>query len=134
MRIFAWIDKTNLFFVGRCSMLGSPYINNCDYDGAGAALNQIYGKLKAPVSSAPQGNVSPHPQFQKVFGGLKLLRLSRSIKLNTPPRVGPSVQCPSHLKAMLTSQLLVKMVLLASSMLLTTDAAKLLLVCGAIIP
>lgn len=38
-------------------MLGSPYINNCDYDGAGDALNQIYGKLKAPVS-APRGNVS----------------------------------------------------------------------------
>jgi poly(3-hydroxybutyrate) depolymerase len=50
-------------------MLGSPYINNCDYDGAGAALNQIYGKLSAPVSSAPQGNIITFDQTKYAPSG-----------------------------------------------------------------
>jgi poly(3-hydroxybutyrate) depolymerase len=56
-------------FGSACSMLGSPYINNCDYDGAGAALNQIYGKLSAPVSSAPQGNIITFDQTKYAPSG-----------------------------------------------------------------
>ena len=35
-----------------CTTLGSPYIGNCNFDGAGAALTTIYGgaaALNAPV-------------------------------------------------------------------------------------
>ena len=34
-----------------CTTLGSPYIGNCNFDGAGAALTAIYGAaaLKSPV-------------------------------------------------------------------------------------
>jgi hypothetical protein len=109
-------------------MLGSPYINNCDYDGAGAALNQIYGKLSAPVSSAPQGNVSCIRMSTTTFLTLNSLRSSLSIKPSTPPRVGPLVPCPSLLKATLTFLLAVKTVLLASFTSLITVAAKLPLV------
>jgi hypothetical protein len=110
-------------------MLGSPYINNCDYDGAGAALNQIYGKLSAPVSSAPQGNVSYIGLSNDSFSHLKYsLRSSLSIKPSTPPRVGPLVPCPSLLKATLTFLLAVKTVLLASFTSLITVVAKLPLV------
>ncbi|WP_229223905.1 PHB depolymerase family esterase [Duganella sp. sic0402] len=37
-----------------CSALGSPYINNCNYDAAGALLAWIYGPLAAR-SNAPAG-------------------------------------------------------------------------------
>jgi len=33
-----------------CYWLGSPYISNCDYDGAGTALQFIYGSLASPVT------------------------------------------------------------------------------------
>lgn len=33
-----------------CSYLGSPYIDNCNYDGAGTALQWIYGKLNQPTT------------------------------------------------------------------------------------
>jgi poly(3-hydroxybutyrate) depolymerase len=35
-----------------CDKLGSPYINNCGYDGAGEILRYIYGDLKPPVDPA----------------------------------------------------------------------------------
>ncbi|WP_432380891.1 extracellular catalytic domain type 2 short-chain-length polyhydroxyalkanoate depolymerase [Duganella sp. P38] len=34
-----------------CSVLGSPYINNCNYDAAGELLNWIYGPLAARSAS-----------------------------------------------------------------------------------
>jgi len=40
-----------LDFGNQCLLLASPYINKCDYDGAGEALLAIYkGSLKSPVS------------------------------------------------------------------------------------
>jgi len=40
-----------VIFVGNsCSFLGTPYINNCAYDGAGNALQAIYdNSLSVPV-------------------------------------------------------------------------------------
>jgi len=35
---------------GACGFLGSPYINNCQFDAAGSLLNWIHGPLKQPVS------------------------------------------------------------------------------------
>lgn len=34
-----------------CSTTASPYINDCDYDQAGAILKQIYGSLNAPAET-----------------------------------------------------------------------------------
>jgi len=45
-------------FGNSCSNLGSPYINNCNYDGAGTALNVIYNNLKQPVSPVSSSIVS----------------------------------------------------------------------------
>lgn len=39
-----------------CGTTQSPYITNCGFDGAGAALQQIYGKLK-PKTSPVTANV-----------------------------------------------------------------------------
>lgn len=33
-----------------CSEARPPYLNNCDYDAAGAILSHIYGKLQQPVA------------------------------------------------------------------------------------
>jgi len=33
-------------FGNSCNYLGTPYINNCNFDGAGSLLQQIYGPLK----------------------------------------------------------------------------------------
>eukprot|EP01103_Thecamoeba_quadrilineata_P016930 TRINITY_DN5827_c0_g2_i1.p1 TRINITY_DN5827_c0_g2~~TRINITY_DN5827_c0_g2_i1.p1 ORF type:complete len:361 (+),score=25.56 TRINITY_DN5827_c0_g2_i1:86-1084(+) len=41
---------TNNASFPNCNYLGSPYINNCGYDGAGELLQAIYGTLKTPVS------------------------------------------------------------------------------------
>lgn len=42
-------------FGNNCSVLGSPFINNCNYDAAGALLNWIYGPLAARNSATLNG-------------------------------------------------------------------------------
>jgi poly(3-hydroxybutyrate) depolymerase len=44
-----------------CDVVTSPYVGKCNYDGAGAALAQIYGSL-APAATAPTGAIVPIPQ------------------------------------------------------------------------
>lgn len=39
-----------------CSVSLPPYISDCGYDGAGAALSLFYGKLKARNDSPPEAN------------------------------------------------------------------------------
>jgi len=45
-------------FGNQCTYLGSPYINNCNYDGAGAALQTIYSNLKPRGTANPNNIVS----------------------------------------------------------------------------
>jgi len=40
-------------FGNACGYLGEPYLNNCDYNGALAALSTLYGSLNPGVSSIP---------------------------------------------------------------------------------
>jgi poly(3-hydroxybutyrate) depolymerase len=44
-----------------CATTASPYINDCDYDQAGALLRRIYGELKPP-SAEPAGSMIPFDQ------------------------------------------------------------------------
>lgn len=41
-----------------CSFLGTPFINNCQYDAAGEILQFLYGNLNAPVTPNPNNIVS----------------------------------------------------------------------------
>jgi poly(3-hydroxybutyrate) depolymerase len=57
-----------LDYGGDCSLTASPWIGDCNYDGAGQALAQIYGTLNPPsttssgtVLSIPQGNYIADP-------------------------------------------------------------------------
>jgi len=43
-------------FGNACTMSFTPYISACNYDGAGAALEAMYGELKPPVN-APNTNI-----------------------------------------------------------------------------
>jgi len=44
-----------------CDVVSSPYIGVCNYDGAGAALQQIFGTLAAPAAT-PSGSIITIPQ------------------------------------------------------------------------
>ena len=46
-----------------CSSLGEPYIGNCQYDGAGASLQVLYGNLK-PRTTAVAANLLTFDQTQ----------------------------------------------------------------------
>lgn len=45
-------------FGNPCSQFGSPYINNCNFDGAFAILSQIYGALNTPIKANPKNLVT----------------------------------------------------------------------------
>lgn len=47
---------------GDCATLNPPYVIKCGYDGAGHALEQLYGELQPPASSAPAGNLTEFDQ------------------------------------------------------------------------
>lgn len=46
-----------------CALTGSPFVNDCDYDQAGAILTQIYGPLQPP-STAPSGTLVEFDQTE----------------------------------------------------------------------
>jgi len=58
-----------------CDYLGSPYINNCNYDAAGALLTAIYGPL-APAVSPLADNIVSFQQALYVPSGSTLKKLS----------------------------------------------------------
>jgi len=45
------------FFGKNCSFLGSPYINECNYDGAGNALNWLYNNTLEPPTTMRENNI-----------------------------------------------------------------------------
>jgi len=51
-----------------CNYEGSPWVNKCGYDGAGAALQQIYGTLNPPVATV-SSNLFSTPQSNFVGNG-----------------------------------------------------------------
>ena len=51
----------------RCSVFGSPYVSNCQFDGAGAALQWIHRPLNPRNDGTPSGQVVAFDQA--AFGG-----------------------------------------------------------------
>ena len=45
-----------------CDISLSPYISNCNYDGAGSVLKWLYGDLQARNDGASTGNIVQYPQ------------------------------------------------------------------------
>jgi poly(3-hydroxybutyrate) depolymerase len=52
-----------------CSSAASPYISNCSYDGAGAALQWMYGSLSARNNGTLGGTVVPFDQTAFISSG-----------------------------------------------------------------
>jgi len=52
-----------------CLSFGSPFINNCGYDGAGAALTSIFGNL-SPIGTQIQSNLFPINQAKFTPNGV----------------------------------------------------------------
>ena len=73
----SFIAKTSIDYVSRragtshtwptlaygtpCDVVSTPYLGKCSYDGAGAALQQIFGTLAAPAAT-PAGAIVSIPQ------------------------------------------------------------------------
>ncbi|MFQ6022600.1 MAG: hypothetical protein ACE5NW_07760 [Acidiferrobacterales bacterium] len=47
-----------------CARTGSPFINDCDYDQAGAILRHIYGDLNPPATSSNGGKIIEFSQAE----------------------------------------------------------------------
>lgn len=47
-----------------CAVKGDPYISDCDYDGAGALLQWIYGALNQPATTPPTGHIVAFDQSE----------------------------------------------------------------------
>ena len=45
-----------------CRLTDAPFLNDCDYDGAGLLLQHIYGKLTAPVAGESGGEIMSFDQ------------------------------------------------------------------------
>jgi len=52
----------------QCNYLGTPFINNGNYDGVGTLLQWIHGNLKSPVTAIPS-NIKTLPQSKFVPSG-----------------------------------------------------------------
>eukprot|EP00048_Salpingoeca_helianthica_P021853 m.14784 g.14784 ORF g.14784 m.14784 type:complete len:331 (+) comp6507_c0_seq1:72-1064(+) len=55
----AWVTKA---YGNNCSYLGSPYINNCNFDAAGDMLQFIYSNLIQPTKNANNGSLAIYDQ------------------------------------------------------------------------
>lgn len=51
-----------------CFATATPFINDCDYDQAGAILEQIYGKLNPPVPAIDDGELREFSQTEFISG------------------------------------------------------------------
>lgn len=76
-----------------CSQSSSPFISNCGYDGAGAALKWIYGTLNPRAAATLSGTVQHFdqtgPYGSKGMGGKGYLYVPRNC-------VNGSVTCKLH--------------------------------------
>ena len=56
-------------FGASCGTLGSPYINNCNYDAVGALLQRLYGTLAPPSTGSATGSMLTFDQGKYAGSG-----------------------------------------------------------------
>jgi len=69
----SWVTKD---YGNPCAFLGSPYINNCDYDQSGIVLGFFYGNLSAPVDKINPANIISFNQALYIPSGSTTTSLS----------------------------------------------------------
>jgi len=86
-----------------CGTYGSPYINNCGFDGAGAALSTIWDDLSSPVENRTEkllGTMKQISQGKYTPGGLApaFLSMGSTAYLYVPSGCsGSSSNCRLHI-------------------------------------
>jgi len=78
-----------------CGATRSPYIEDCDYDQAGALLSHIYGPLK-PRTERPAGRLTLYDQ-REFDADLDDHGLAGAGFVYIPPACGPGAGCRVHI-------------------------------------
>jgi poly(3-hydroxybutyrate) depolymerase len=95
----SWVTKN---FGGKCSVNKAPYINDCDYDQAGAELNAIYGPGLEPPVATPAGRIVAFDQTEFVpAGAARANGLSDAGYLYAPKDCEPGARAPCRLHIVL---------------------------------
>lgn len=82
---------------GACFATIAPFINDCDYDQAGAILQHIYGLLRAPAPSSRHGEVLAFSQAEFVHGPPETLSMSETGYVYVPTACRGGDRCRIHI-------------------------------------
>ena len=85
-----------LDFGGACATTGGEFINDCDYDGAGALLQHIYGRLEPKASGELSGEVLDFEQEEFVVGDLSRSGLAATGYVYVPAACAQGARCRVH--------------------------------------
>ena len=80
-----------------CALTEGPFINDCDYDGAGLMLQHIYGKLALPTSDSPTGKVIPFDQTAYIQRDSDRIGMAKEGYLYLPASCARGEQCRVHI-------------------------------------
>ena len=83
-------------FGDSCATTGGTFINDCDYDGAGALLQHIYGRLAPPTGGAPGGRILAFEQGEFVAGSPRQSGLADTAYLYVPAACASGARCRVH--------------------------------------
>ncbi len=83
-------------FGGHCSATGGLFINDCDYDAAGALLQHIYGRLQPTASNQLGGALFAFDQREFVAGDPSHIGLSDSGYAYVPAACSNGTRCRVH--------------------------------------
>jgi len=79
-----------------CSQTSSPYITNCNYDGAGASLKTLYGSL-SPKGMAKDSNVLSFDQSPFTNGNPSAISLGPTGYAYVPTACQSGAKCKLHI-------------------------------------
>jgi poly(3-hydroxybutyrate) depolymerase len=80
-----------------CFATVAPFINDCDYDQAGAILQHIYGLLQAPAPSSRHGEVLAFSQAEFIHVPPKTLSMSETGYVYVPTACRGGDRCRIHI-------------------------------------
>ena len=79
-----------------CELTGAPFVNDCDYDGAGLLLQHIYGKLTAPVAGLSAGEIVSFDQSAFSQQESRKIGLAETGYLYVPQACTQQLPCRVH--------------------------------------
>ena len=79
-----------------CSLTDAPFINDCDYDGAGLLLQHLYGKLTAPVAGVSAGEIIAFDQSAFTAQDSRSIGLAKQGYLYVPQACAQQQSCRVH--------------------------------------